>query len=137
MIRFLTAVQSCVLLAAPLAAQQASGKITGVVTDASGAVIPGVTVTATNTETGDTRQTETNASGVYVVSPLPVGNYKLDARKEGFKSLTREGIRIDVNAAPTLDLELGVGNISERVSVTAEAPTISTENAAVGNSRYE
>ena len=43
---------------------------------------------------------ETNASGVYVVSPLPVGDYKLEARKEGFKALTRERIRIDVNAAP-------------------------------------
>src|SRR6266852_3050710 len=96
LIRFVTAALSCFLLAAPLAAQQASGKITGMVTDASGAVIPGDTVTAINTETGDTRKTETNASGVYVVSPLPVGNYKLDARKEGFKSLTRESIRIDV-----------------------------------------
>ena len=45
---------------------------------------------------------------VYVVSPLPVGDYKIEARKEGFKSLAREGIRIDVNSAPTLDLELGV-----------------------------
>jgi hypothetical protein len=121
----------------PLAGQQASGKITGVVTDASGAVIPGVTVTVTNTQTGDIRRTETNASGVYVVSPLPVGDYKLEARKEGFQSLARGGIRIDVNSAPTIDLELDIGNINERVSVTTEAPTISTENQAIGNSRYE
>jgi len=127
----------CLFLALPQAAQQASGKITGVVTDTSGAVVPGVTVVATNTDTGDVRQSETNASGVYVVSPLPVGNYKLEARKEGFKALSREGIRIDINGAPTLDMELGVGSMNERVSVTAEAPTISTENQAIGNSRYE
>ena len=59
------------------------------------------------------------------------------ARKQGFKSLAREGIRIDVNGAPTIDLELGIGNIRKRVSVTAEAPTISTENQAIGTSRYE
>src|SRR5712691_8157653 len=88
-------------LTIPLAAQQASGKITGVVTDESGAVIPGVAVTATNTQTGDTRRAESNASGVYVVSPLPVGDYKIEARMEGFKSLARKGIRIDVNGAPT------------------------------------
>ena len=127
----------CLVFSLPLAAQQASGKITGVVTDASGAVIPGVLVVATNTQTGDVRRAETNASGVYVVSPLPVGDYKLEARKEGFKALTREDVRIDVNAAPTLDLELGVGNVNERVNVSAEAPTISTENQAIGNSRYE
>src|SRR5437879_1681592 len=75
MIRYSLAL-ACFLFAFPLAAQQASGKITGVVTDATGAVIPGVAVTATNTQTGDIRKTETNASGVYVVSPLPVGDYK-------------------------------------------------------------
>src|SRR5437868_7911157 len=98
--RLVSAVATCLLLTMPLAAQQASGKITGVITDATGAVIPGVAVTATNTQTGDTRKTETNASGVYVVSPLPVGDYSIEARKEGFKALTREGIRIDVNSVP-------------------------------------
>ena len=69
------AAAACLLLSMPLAAPQASGKVTGVVTDASGAVIPGVTVTATNTQTGDMRRTESNASGIHVVSPLPVGDY--------------------------------------------------------------
>src|SRR5581483_9396447 len=125
------------IITMPLAAQQAGGKITGTITDVSGAVIPGVSVVATNTQTGDTHKTETNASGVYVVSPLPLGEYKIEARKEGFKSLSREGIRIDVNSAPTIDLQLGVGNLNESVSVTTEAPTIDTENQAIGNSRYE
>ena len=106
--RLVLATIGCLIFALPLAAQQASGKITGVVTDASGAVIPSVVVVATNTQTGDVRRAETNAFGVYVLSPLPVGDYKLETRKEGFKALTREGVRIDVNAAPTLDLELGV-----------------------------
>jgi len=79
--RLLLAAIGCLIFSLPLAAQQASGKITGVVTDASGAVVPGVLVVATNTQTGDVRRAETNASGVYVVSPLPVGDYRLEARK--------------------------------------------------------
>src|SRR5262249_10824848 len=65
------------------------------------------------------------------------GDYRIEAHKEGFKTISREGIRIDVNASPTLDLQLEIGNISERVTVTAAPTTIDTENQAVGNSRYQ
>jgi hypothetical protein len=133
----LVALTATLALISLLPGQQASGKITGVVTDATGGVVPAVTVTATNTETGDARRAETNVSGVYVVAPLPVGDYKVEARKEGFKGLAREGIRIDVNTALTLDLQLEVGSVNEQVSVSATAVSINTENQAIGNSRYE
>ena len=117
-------------------AQQA-GKITGTVTDATGAAVPDVTVEAKSVETGAPRAAVSNASGVYVIAPLPVGSYSLEARKEGFKAISRSGLRIDINSTLTLDLHLEVGNVSERVTVEAAAPTIETESQAIGNSRYQ
>src|SRR5712691_10880447 len=125
-----------VVVLAILDAQQA-GRITRVITDASGAAIPDVAVSATNAQTGETRRVTTNATGTYVLYPLPVGEYSLEARKDGFKSAARSGIRIDVDSAPTLNLGLEVGNVTERVNVTGVASTIDTESQAIGNSRYE
>src|SRR5262249_21755332 len=118
-------------------AQQASGKITGVITDATSAAVPGVDVTATNAQTGEVRRGASNASGVYILYPLAVGDYTVEARKQGFKAIPRPGIRMDVNAAPTLDLQLEVGNIAEKIDVSAAAVMLNTESPAIGNSRYE
>lgn len=118
-------------------AQQASGRISGVITDSTGAAVPEVTVSATNTQTGETRRVVSNASGTYVISPLPVGEYNLQAQKEGFKLAVQSGIRIDVNSSPVIDLRLDVGSVTERIDVTAMAPVIDTESQAIGNSRYE
>ncbi|MGH8246329.1 MAG: carboxypeptidase-like regulatory domain-containing protein, partial [Gammaproteobacteria bacterium] len=68
---------------------------------------------------------------------LPVGDYSLEARKEGFKAAVQSGIRIDVNSSPVIDLRLDVGSVTERIDVTAAAPVIDTESQAIGNSRYE
>ncbi|HTM52090.1 MAG TPA: carboxypeptidase-like regulatory domain-containing protein, partial [Bryobacteraceae bacterium] len=132
-----TALMAGILLACIVLHAQQAGKITGVITDSSGAAIPDVTVTATNAETGETRRAVTNSTGTYVLTLLPVGDYSLEARKDGFKSAARSGIRIDVNSAPTLNLGLEVGNVTEKVNVTGVAPTIDTESQAIGNSRYE
>jgi hypothetical protein len=118
-------------------AQQASGRISGVVTDATGGSVPQVVITVTNVGTGEARQVVTNASGVYVISPLAVGDYRIEAKKEGFKAISRSGIRIDVNSSPTLDLVMEVGNVSERITIEGAAPLVDTESQAVGNSRYE
>src|SRR5205085_5857550 len=75
-------------------AQQASGRITGTITDSSGAAVPAVAVTVTSAETGTRRTAETNADGTYVISQLPVGDYVLQAMKDGFKTLSRSNIRI-------------------------------------------
>ena len=125
------------MLSATLVAQQASGRITGTITDSTGAAVPAVLVTVVSPETGTSRRAETNANGTYVVSQLPVGDYALQAVKDGFKTLSRTGIRIDVNASPTLDLRLELGTVSERIDVNEQAVTINTENQAIGNSRYE
>ena len=91
----------------------------------------------TNTGTGDVRRTTSNASGTYVLGPLPVGDYHLEARHQGFKQMSRSGVRVDANAMINIDLTLEVGELSERVTVSAEAPTVNTESQAIGNSRYE
>jgi hypothetical protein len=114
---------------------QAAGGLSGVVSDPSGAVVSDAAVTATNIATGATRTVQTGDSGAYSVSPLPVGQYKLDVRKPGFKTLTRSGIVIDINSAITLDLSLQVGQQTENVTVTDVPPTIDTENQELGNLR--
>ncbi|MDP2996145.1 MAG: TonB-dependent receptor [Bryobacterales bacterium] len=123
-------------LAASLHAQQA-GRITGTVTDPSGAAIGDAAVVATNVQTGESRRSTTNVTGTYVIAPLGVGDYSLEARKEGFKTASRSGLRIDVSASPVLDLQLEVGSLSDRIDVSAQAIALNTESQAIGNSRYE
>ena len=135
--RILAAATVALLAVMAAHAQQASGRISGVITDATGAAVPDVKVTATSTQTGEKRSVTTNASGTYVLYPLPVGDYSIEARKEGFKAALQAGIRIDVNSSPVIDLRLDVGNVTERIDVAAAAPIIDTESQAIGNSLYE
>ncbi len=129
-------VYSLLGFAASLYAQQAS-RITGTVTDSSGAAIVDAAVAATNVQTGESRRATTNATGTYVIAPLGIGDYSLEARKEGFKTASRSGLRIDAGASPVLDLQLEIGSISERIDVSAQALALNTESQAIGNSRYE
>ena len=103
-----------------------SGEIRGVVTDPSGATIPGVTVTILNVQTGVKRDLTTNNAGVYdAVSILP-GDYSLTFAKEGFNKLVRSGIEITVNPL-AVDVQLTVGSEVQQVEVTAQAPQLQTE----------
>ncbi|HUS06773.1 MAG TPA: carboxypeptidase-like regulatory domain-containing protein, partial [Bryobacteraceae bacterium] len=79
------------LLPAFCPGQQSSGRISGVVHDASGAPVPAAAVEVTNTGTGDVRKTTSNSSGTYVLGPLPVGDYRIEASHQGFKRMTRTG----------------------------------------------
>lgn len=124
------------IAALPLIAQSI-GRITGTVSDNSGAAVAGAAVEAVSAQTGEIRTVTTNNSGTYSLSPLPVGSYQLRVRKEGFKLSTRNDVRVDVNSTATLDIALEVGNVTESITVQAQAAAIETENAAVGNSRYE
>src|ERR1700733_6214626 len=108
----LSAFRTCLLVLAlclPLFGQSGIGKITGVITDPSGAAVTNVTVAARNEETGETRQAPSNGAGVYVISPLPAGVYTLRVRQDGFRTAVRTGIHIDVNSAPSIDIQLEVG----------------------------
>src|SRR5215467_12252244 len=112
---------------------QATAQISGAVQDQSGAVLPGVEVTATQTETGISRMTVTNETGHYVLPNLPLGPYKLEAALPGFRTFVQTGIVLNVNANPTINISLQVGQVSEQVEVQANAGLVETRNLSVGN----
>ena len=99
-----------------------TASISGTVTDASGAVVAGATVTATNVETAVVTTQTTNAQGFYSFQSLPLGNYTIGVQQSGFKAYTQTGLVVDVNSALTVDVKLQVGATSEKVEVsTADA----------------
>src|SRR5579871_1762738 len=96
---------------------QATAQISGTVHDQSGAVLPGVEVTATQTETGIKRTTVTNETGTYVLSNLPLGPYRVEAALPGFRTYAQSGIVLQVNSAPEINPQLEVGQVAEQVEV--------------------
>src|SRR5712692_3008516 len=103
------------LLTSALAWAQATAQLAGTVRDQSGAVLPGVEVTVTQTDTGATRSAVTNETGSYVLSNLPIGPYRLEAGLAGFKTFVQTGIVLVVNGAPVINPVLGVGQVTEQV----------------------
>src|SRR5438445_11286757 len=115
---------SCVLLivlsvsSLPIWAQ-ATAQISGTVKDQSGAVLPGVEIKATQTDTGIVRMSVTNETGSYVLSNLAVGPYKLEASLPGFRTFVQSGIVLQVNGSPVINPVLDIGQVSEQVEVQA------------------
>ena len=99
---------------------QATAQISGTVKDQSGAVLPGVEVTATQTETGITRTAVTNETGSYVLSNLPIGPYRLEAALPGFRTFAQTGIVLQVNSSPSVNPVLEVGQVTEQVEVAGQ-----------------
>jgi Carboxypeptidase regulatory-like domain/TonB dependent receptor/TonB-dependent Receptor Plug Domain len=119
--------------AAPALAQTSTtGALTGVVTDPSGAVISGATVTATNIGTGEVRTVTTDASGNYKFSDLPPGNYKLTFGASGFKTTQVPSVTVSVTETFALNRTLQVGAQTEQVTVESTVETVQTQNATVG-----
>jgi len=111
---------------------QATAQISGAVQDQSGAVLPGVEVTATQTETGVRRTTVTNETGTYVLPNLPLGSYRLETALPGFRTFVQTGIVLQVNSNPAIKIVLQVGQVSEQVEVQANAGLVETRSLAVG-----
>ena len=107
-------------------------EITGNVTDPSGAVIAGATVTVTNTATNQTRNTVTNDTGTYSLPYLVPGVYDLHVAAAGFKGSTRKALELQVGAVARIDVRAEVGEVSQQVEVTGGAPLLNTETAALG-----
>lgn len=124
----------CLLsLAVPGAqAQVDQGTITGIVQDPSNAVIPGAAITLTNTDTGLVLQGKANASGVFVFSPLKIGNYQVSATAEGFQTTTQEHLHLDIQQRLNVVLTLQPGSVSQTVTVTDAPPLLQTQEGAVG-----
>lgn len=110
-----------------------TGSIVGTVTDATGGVIPGASVTAINVETGVKVTTKTNATGAYSFPELNVGHYELLVQATGFADLKEKGINLDVNAVLRLDAALKVTGVSERVEVAADALQVDTVSTQLGD----
>ena len=104
--------------------QAINGTIEGTVTDESGGVLPGVLVTVTNIDTGDTRSVITNEGGVYRALLLPLGGYRVTAELQGFKKYDQTGISLSAGQVAVVDVKLAVGAVTETVSVTADAPVV-------------
>ena len=121
-----------VLLAATTVWAQATAQINGTVTDASGGVLPGVTVTAIQTDTGFRREVVTDDMGSYVLTNLPIGPYRLEVALSGFRSYSQTGIVLQVAGNPVIPVTLQLGDLAETVSVEAAAPLVETRSPSVG-----
>lgn len=120
------------LLSTGASAQELRGRITGVVTDDSGAVVPGVTVTASSPALIQPQSTTSGADGNYRFPALPSGLYALTFELQGFQSLKREGIRVTLNQTFTIDAKLKPANLSETMTITADTPTVDTKTTSIG-----
>jgi len=123
----------CMFMAAPLAHGQATSTFNGRIVDQGDAVLPGVTVTATNVSTGVARTTVTNTEGQYSLPGLEPGTYELKTDLAGFAAGARENVRLDVNATLTVDFRLALAGLQESLTVTGQAPLIETTQSKVAN----
>lgn len=111
--------------------QAVTANLIGTVTDSSGAIVPKATVTITEVNTGVSRKIATNADGIYSQPYLPPGLYKVEIENQGFKKFSRDKIELNVATTIRVDATLEPGQITETVSVTAEAPLLQTDRADV------
>src|SRR5262247_3111234 len=110
---------------------QATAQLDGTVRDESGGVLPGVTVTVTQTDTGFTRSVVTETNGSYVLSNLPTGPYRLEVSLQGFRTYVQSGIVLQVGGMPTINVVLAVGNLQETVSVQGAAPLVDGRTSGI------
>ena len=108
------------------------GSIQGTVLDGSGAAVPGATVTATNLATGVATTRVTTQAGVYALSPLPAGEYRVDVTLDGFRPFKQERVVVDALGVVGLNVTLEVGALQQEVTVSAAPPLLSTADARLG-----
>jgi len=112
---------------------QATGSISGTVTDTSGAAMADAAVQVRNTGTGVVQSVTTDAQGRYTAPELSIGDYDLQAAKTGFQTVLRKGITLTVGAQPVVDFNLPVGQSQQTVTVQAEVSQVETQSTAVGS----
>ena len=121
----------------PLAAQDTTASIRGVVLDPSGAGVPQAQVTAIQVETGLERTAVADRGGAYVLVLLPVGHYRLEATAKGFRKFEQEGITLSVNEAANVPIHLIIGSSTQVVQVRSNAPLIETSSTTLGKTVNE
>ena len=115
-----------------LLAQTATGTISGIVKDETGAVLPGATVTITNTDTSQGRTLVSDVSGRYVAPDLPPGRYEVKGSLRRFSTVVRSGIRLTVGRDAVVDFPLKPGEIADQITVVGESPTVDLKSASTG-----
>lgn len=120
------------LLSGACLAQDTSGGFTGRIVDASGAAVPGAEITATHNATGAVRKTTSGAEGTYALPDMAIGTYDISATHPGFKKAVRRGLELHVSDRMGVDIVLEVGEITQEVSVTANAQQVQTESSDQG-----
>src|SRR5436190_597420 len=121
----------CVLLPAAAFAQQFRATVTGTVVDAQGAVVPGATVTALNTDTNVSTEAITNEKGAYALQQLAPGPYRITAGLSGFKTFVRDGVTLHTAETITVNVTLSVGAVEERVTVSAQTSNIESNETTI------
>jgi hypothetical protein len=119
------------VLVAASAYAQVSATLSGTVTDPSGAALSGATVAAKNVDTGAVRGTVTDAEGHYQFFSLPVGQYELRSSRAGFQEEVRTGVHLAVGQSATVDMELPVGESSQKVTVNGDAPLVGVATESI------
>ena len=119
----------CLALAFNALAQGTSSRITGTVTDASGAAVPGAVITLTNEGTGQSLTAQTSDSGTYSFDLIAVGTYTVTVEKAGFKKFVSTGNNVNVNLPTTLNASLEVGDVSAVVTVENSAEAVQTSTS--------
>lgn len=123
---------SIAALAPVLHAQTSTATISGDVSDSQGARLANTKIVVTNTDTGVATTSETNADGAYTVSSLPIGNYKVEAQHDGFKSSIRGPFPLAVGQEASVHFVLAVGDVGQKVEVSAEVSTVDTNTSSIG-----
>jgi len=129
MVVFATAV---ICTASPAFAQITQGRLTGLVTDAQGAVLPGATVTATSPALIGQQTTVSQPDGRFLFPALPTGTYKLVFELAGFRTYNRENIQVSQGQTISIDAQLGLASLSENVTVAAASPVVDVTTTKVG-----
>ena len=125
-------VAAATMLPSSLQAQSFYGSVVGTVTDSTGAVVAGASVTVTNTGTNSTTTVQTDTGGKYSVVNLVPANYKVIVSKSNFKRFERGSVPVQVGSSIRIDAELSVGNTSETVQVTSAVPLLQTDSSSQG-----
>ena len=115
-----------------LGAQSTTGRVLGRVLDATGAVVPGATLTLTSTDSGVTQTVQSSKNGDYIFISVPVGTYRLQAQGQGFREFIADGVVVQLNGTVTYDVRLEVGSSTQSVEVTAQAPLVDTTTTQLG-----
>src|SRR4051812_46376061 len=113
-------------------AQGGRSEVSGLITDAGGAVLPGVTITATNEGTGLERTTVTGGEGRYIIPSLLPGIYTIKAELSGFQTTRRTSVTLNVGQEATLNLTMEIAGVAETLTVTAQAPLVESTSSRIG-----